>query len=174
MATLDARADVLERAAGFHARAHGAGGDAEPLEVVAGEDHLDRGRECEQRRPREFVLRAGNAGEARAQILHREFFAFLVDGRAQLHVEVAGVLARVDRIGIEAIARAGHRIGAVESRQVARRPVDDLHLRVGRLERRARGQAHLHGELALGKLRNQFGAETRQDQRRDREQCRTP
>ena len=57
------------------------GGEAEPLEVVAGEDHLDGRREREQRGPREFVLRAGNAGEARAQLLHREFFAFLVDGR---------------------------------------------------------------------------------------------
>ena len=35
-------------------------------------------------------------------------------GAAQLHVEVAGVLAGVDRIRIEAIAGAGHRVGAVE------------------------------------------------------------
>ena len=116
MAAFDARADVLERTARFHALAHGAGGDAETLEVVAGEDHLDRRRQREQRRPREFVLRAGNAGEPRAQLLDRELFAFLVDGRPQLHVEIAGVLARVDRIGIQAIARAGHRVGAFQSR----------------------------------------------------------
>ena len=171
MAALDARTDVLERAAGFHARAHRARGDTEALEIVAREDHLDGRGEREQRRAREFVLRAGYAREPRAQLLHGRFFAFLVDGRAQLHIQVAGVFAGIDRVRVQTIASAGHRIGAVEIGQRARRVVNDLDLAIGGLERRTRRQAHLHREFALRELWDQFGAEARQDQRGDGEQA---
>ena len=165
MAPFDAGADVLEGAAGFHACAHRARRDTEALEIVARENHFDGRGEREQRRPREFVLRAGDAREPCAQLLNGRFFAVLVDGRAQLHIQVAGVFAGIDRVRVQAIASAGHRIGALQIGQRGCRVVNDLYLGVGGLERGARRQAHLHGEFALRELWNQLGPETRQDQR---------
>ena len=171
MAAFDAGTNVAECSGALHAIANGVGRERQALQVVAREDDFHGGREREQGGAREFVLRAGDARELFAQLLHGELFAVVIDGRLELHVEIAGVLARVDRIGIQPVASARDRIGAVEIGQLARRVVDVLHLPVGGFQRRTCRQPHLHGEFTLRELRDEFGAEPGKDQRGGGEQA---
>ncbi len=77
-----------------------------------------------------------------------------------------GVLAGVDGIRIESVAGAGDRVGERDVADASLAPLRGQHGAVGLLERRAGRQAHIDVELTLRHLRDELGAEARQDQQR--------